>query len=211
MTHLTARELAAWRDTPSESDRARIVGHLAACDECTARYAEMIRARAPESAPSHFEPEAFVSHGYAAMEARRGKRLAFRPAVLVALAAAAAIALAVWLPRAPGTRPDGGGDTMRGAGVQAVAPAGDVSGAVEFRWTSPVSADRYAVEVKDAAGRRVFYRETRDERMPADAALDAALRPGVRFTWTVTALDGSGEPVAQSPPREFTRSAASLR
>lgn len=212
MTHLTSHELAAWRDSPSAADRPRIVGHLAACAECASRYAEMIRARGPEGAASQFDPQPFATRGYAALAKRRGRVLVFRPLVLVPLATAAALVLAVWLPSTRRAEaPAATAPVVRGARPEALAPAGDVRGPIEFRWASPVSPDRYAVEVRDGHGQRIFYRETPDERLPADAALEAALRTGVHFTWTVAALDGSGEVIAQSTPRAFTRTAPAGR
>lgn len=203
MTHLTRDELLAWRDAPSPASRDRIVGHLAACDECTAVYAESIRTRGAESPPARFEARDFAGLAAARPTARV---LAFRPRLWIPLAVAAGILLVVLLPvMRPGTDAIVETDARRGSAPEALAPAGPTSGVIEFRWASPSPADRYAVEVKDAAGERIFYRETRDVRLAGDAVLDAALQPGVRYTWTVTALDATGETISQSPPREFTR------
>jgi hypothetical protein len=205
--HLTRQELTAWRDAPSEADRARILGHLAACEDCTSRLAELVRAAAPGTADSpQAAPRDFVQRGYGVMPKRRGQMVVFRPQVLIPLAAAAAIVLAVWIPSSRRTsEPVDGTPVVRGTRPQALTPAGEVSGALEFTWASPVSADRYGIEIKDAAGQRVFYRETRDARLIADAALDAVLRPGAPYAWTVAALDGSGEVIAVSEPRSFSR------
>lgn len=209
MTHLTRDELLAWRDHPSPASRDGIVGHLAACDECSAVYAELIRTRSAETPPERFAARDFVARGYAAAARPPASVLAFRPRVWIPLAVAAAILLAVLLPvMRPGTDAVVETGVVRGSVPEALAPAGPTRGAIEFRWASPSAADRYAVEVKDGAGQRVFYRETRDMRLGGDAALDAALRPGLRYTWTVTALDATGETLSQSPPREFTRVAA---
>lgn len=209
MTHLTRDELLAWLDASSPATRDWIVGHLAACDECSARYAELIRTRGAEMPPERFKAHDFVERGYAAAARPPAPLLAFRPRLLIPLAVAAGILLVVFLPvRRPGTYAVVETDAVRGSRPQALAPAGETSGAIEFRWASPSAADRYAVEVKDAAGQRIFYRETRDVRLAGDAVLDAALQPGQRYTWTVTALEATGEPISQSPPREFTRVAA---
>lgn len=208
MTHLTRADLVAWRDTPAELDRGRIVGHLAECDACSALYAELIRTRAPEPATAHFDREAFARRGYGAVQTPPGRVLVFQRKLFIPLAAAAALLLVLWLPSTRRTVEEGRdpAPVMRGGRPDALAPAGQVGGPIEFRWTSPMAADRYAVEVKDAAGQRLFYRETRDTRLAADAALESALRPGVRFSWTVTALDAAGEALAHSTPRDFTRS-----
>lgn len=207
MTHLTRAELAAWHATPAESDRAHIVGHLAECDVCGAMYAELIRAHVPD-ALEHFTAGQFRDAGYAALAPSHGRMLLFRPRVLLPVAAAAAILLAVWVPtlRREDDPARSTPQVLRGGVPEAIAPSGDVTGPIEFRWTAPAGADRYAVEVKGQDGRRVFYRETRDPRLSAGAELDAALAPGGAFTWTVATLDGSGEVIAESHPRAFTRS-----
>jgi hypothetical protein len=208
MTHLTRAELESWHRTAIEADRDRIVGHLAVCDACAATYAAIVRAHVDEE-PSHFDTRDFREAGYGALAPAPRRRFFFRPGLLVPLAAAAAILLAIWV---PSLRPADDSDetpsrVLRGAATpQAIAPSGDVEGAIEFRWTAAAGADRYAIEVKDHTGRRVFYRETRDERLAAaDAALLAALARGGSFTWTVATLDGAGEILAQSTPRSFTR------
>jgi len=209
VTHLTRDELVAWRDAPSPESRDAIVGHLAACDECSAVYAELIRTRGAEGPPQRFQARDFVAPGYAAKARPAARVLMFQPRLWIPLAVAAGILLVVLLPgMRQGTDAVVETNAARGSAPEALAPAGETSGAIEFRWASPSAADRYAVEVKDAAGQRIFYRETRDERLAGDAVLDAALRPGVRYTWTVTALEATGEAISQSPPREFTRVAA---
>lgn len=207
MTHLTRDELMAWRDAPAPGAREHIVGHLAACDACAAVYAELIRTAAHDAPPAHFDPQAFSGRGYETLGEPRGRLLVFERKLFIPLAAAAAIILAIWLPgwRAGGDR---GGDSpvvMRGGRPEAVTPSGDVRSPLEFRWNVSAGAARYAIEVKDAAGERVFYRETRDEHLTEDAAMAAAVRPGVRYTWTVTTLDEAGEAIAQSLPRAFMR------
>jgi hypothetical protein len=207
VTHLTPQELTLWRDRPAEADRARIVGHLAVCEPCTSRLAELVRAAAPGAADAPpLAPGDFVQRGYGVMQKRRGQLIVFRPQVLIPLAAAAAILLAVWLPASRrASEPVDGAPVVRGTRPQALTPAGDVSGALEFTWASPVSPDRYGIEIKDAAGQRVFYRETRDARLASDAALEAVLRPGAQYLWTVAALDEAGEVIAVSEPRAFSR------
>lgn len=213
MPHLTRDELMAWRDAPAPGARQRIVGHLAACDACAAVYAELIRTSAPDTHPQHFDPQAFTSQGYGTLGEPRGRVFVFERKVFIPLAAAAAIVLAIWLPdrRTAGDGSAGSPVVMRGGRPEAVTPSGDVNGPLEFRWSVSAGATRYAIEVKDAAGRRVFYRETRDEHLTQDAALDAAVRPGVPYTWTVTTLDEAGEAVAQSLPQPFTRAPAPRR
>lgn len=205
--HLTRQELTAWRDGPPAADRARVVGHLAVCEECTSRLAELVRAAAPGAADApQLAPGDYVQRGYGVMQKRRGQLIVFRPQVLIPLAAAAVILLAVWLPASwQGSGRVDETPVMRGTHPQTLTPAGEVSGPLEFTWASPVSPDRYGIEILDAAGQRVFYRETRDARLASDGALEAVLQPGAQYTWTVAALDDAGEVIAVSEPRAFSR------
>lgn len=213
MTHLTRAELSSWHDTPREADRDRIVGHLAECDACAGIYAEMIRTRPldDEGGEAHFKADAFIARGYAAAPPARpsGRVLIFHRTLLIPLAAAAALVLFVWLPaRRPALEPVTPTNAVRGGGVQTISPSGEVRGPVEFRWVSPVQPDRFAVEVNDAAGQRVFYRETREDRLAPDAPLVSMLRPGTAYTWTVSALDAAGETISRSAPVPFVRVAS---
>jgi hypothetical protein len=212
MIHLTRDELLAWRDAPSEANRARVIEHLASCDRCAGLYAEMIRTRPldGDAGDARFAAGDFVMRGYAAapLPAPRGRMFVFQRKLVIPLAAAAALVLFVWMPaRRPA--PPTPTDAVRGGTMQALSPSGEVRGRIEFRWTSAAAPDRFAVEVKDAAGQRVFYRETRDDRLSGDAALESLLRPGAAYTWTVAALDAAGETISRSTPVSFVRGGAS--
>jgi hypothetical protein len=200
MTHLTRDELLAWRDNPAPADRERTISHLAACDACGALYAELFRTRPADLPSAHFKAGEFAQRGYSAGAASRRRPGLAR--VLVPLAAAAAIVAAIVIPRlAPDPDPVADPGAIRGSRIEAVqAVAG---GAIIFTWTSPFVADRYAVEVIDASATRIFYRETRESRLTPGPELSERLRPGSRYTWTVTALDTAGEVIGRSRPREL--------
>lgn len=205
MTHLTRDELLAWRDAPADGERARIVGHLASCDECGAAYAELIRTRPADAAPARFDERAFAERGYAAARPSPPPAPWLRPRVLVPLAAAAAVILALALPARDEERPADDADAVRGSKLETIAPDGRISGPLEFRWMTPFDRVRYVLNVTDANGNPVATRETRTGRLDADAALDAILQRGVTYRWTVTAVDEAGEVIATTPPRTFTR------
>jgi hypothetical protein len=207
VTHLTGDELRTWRDTPSEDARQRIVSHLAACDECAATYAELFRTREAGESASRFSPADFAARGYGTVAASRpGRVLAFRPRVLLPLAAAAAVVFMLFLPGLqPGSDRVVDTDAVRGGRLQGLAPAGPASDPIEFRWASPVAASRYVVEVRDDSGTVVLQRETRDDRLRLDPASAEPLRPGASYSWTVRALDSDGEAVGVSSPRTFSR------
>ena len=63
VTHLTRDELVRWRDAPHQGDRDRIVLHLAACDDCGALYAELMRTRPATAAAEVLAPAAFAKAG----------------------------------------------------------------------------------------------------------------------------------------------------
>jgi hypothetical protein len=209
MTHLTRDELLAWRDRPGPADRARVIEHLAACDACGAVYAELFRTRpADQPQPAAFDTARFALRGYAA-----GRQAPSRPRLarlLVPLAAAALIVAALLIPqRQRDLDPVADTDAVRGSRIETVQAA--AGGAIVFAWTSPFAADRYAVEVTDASATRIFYRETRESRLTPGPELSGSLRPGGRYTWTVTALDSAGEAISRSAPRELRADGGSGR
>ena len=92
MTHLSSEQLRQWRDAPTEAARATVVGHLAVCDQCTQRYAELIRTRPLGDARPTLQVADFVVRGL--------ESAAFRPVtgtrnLTSRLALAAAVLLAV--------------------------------------------------------------------------------------------------------------------
>jgi hypothetical protein len=63
--HLLRDELIQWRDHGNAADRERITLHLASCASCAAAYAELIRTAPAVQKATHFNPEDFVTRGYA--------------------------------------------------------------------------------------------------------------------------------------------------
>ena len=206
MTHLAEADLARWHREHPEDDRARVVAHLAACDECRRALAAIVRAEAPAT-PARFASADFVDAGYRA-RARARSILHFRRfdargfAVGLALAAGLVLAIAIpWSTRepagpAPAVRP-------RGADVQPLSPAGAVRGDVVFDWASGVRASRYRVEVGAGNG-TLFSTETARGPLPMPAAWGPKLQPGADYWWTVTALDQNGTAITSSPRQTFS-------
>lgn len=84
-----------------------------------------------------------------------------------------------------------GGVVMRGGhaivALRARVPAGALTNAPErFVWESSAADATYAVEVRDESGAVVFEARTQGSTLAFPATL--ALRPGERYTWTVTVL-----------------------
>ena len=204
--HLTSDELIRWRDEARPVDRARVVKHLAECDACGARLAELLRTQPPDAAPRRFDPSRFVARGIdagAAGLAVRSPGRWRRTGWWVPAAAAAAILLAVLVvPQL--RRPAAPSGTTRGAEIALAAPVGDVRAPITFTWTGATGASRYLVEIYDAELLRIAEGRTTGTRWTPGADVVSRLQPGRTYRWTVSALDSAGEPTQTSAMRRFT-------
>lgn len=202
MTHLTRDELVAWRDQRDPKTRQRIVAHLAVCDACGAMCADLVRIRPAAIVPVRFAPADFAPRAYSLHRPPpfRGARLG----TLVPLGIAALLAIVVLVPllRDGPTVPEQTGAT-RGGAIGGLQPSGQTDAPTEFSWNSSAPAYTYRVEVKDTAGVVLLSRTVASRRFEAPADVARRFKPGERYTWTVTALDSSGEPTAASDPVEF--------
>ncbi len=203
MTHLSREELKrSWREGP-ESERERIVSHLAVCDECGALYGELIDVwdLATPKPAAESRPE-LAARGYRAYRPRRSGLFSLPPLVWGAAAAALLVALGVFTLRDPSPRHDPGG--IRGASLQPLSPIGRVDPPIDFRWESPVRAFRYRIEVVDAERRPriVLYSDVESIALPRERLLE--LEPGMEYGWFVVALDESGEEIMRAPLRLFS-------
>jgi hypothetical protein len=209
MTHLTRDELVAWRDRPTDGERARVMEHLGACRPCASVYAELLRT-APVEQPARFNPADFVQRGY---EVRRSAASA--PAWISAmgswgpwgsaLTAAAALVLIVLIVPRLKDDPD---VHLRGTGIELTAPAAAAGRPIVLAWSTGLAATSFSVEIKDASGSLVHRATTSEKTMTLPDTVAAALRPGQTYTWTVTALDASGQPIT-SASSTFLAGAAS--
>ena len=141
MTHFTDFELHRWRDSGPGADRERVIGHIAECADCAARYAVAIRNR-----PLQAEP-AKDAAGFVAAARRRP------PKWVAPLVAAAAIIIALIVPltmhrREPPLQ-------LRGGGIQTF------SNDRELAWASGIAAAKYRVEI--SGGYRFETDKTRIE------------------------------------------------
>jgi hypothetical protein len=205
MTHLTEAELVRWRDQGAAEDRAHLLSHLAACDGCRRRLAELVRLGPIAGARAHFDPEDFAARG---RTVARQSRARYRwPAIWGAAAAAVAAVLIVALVVVRPDPPPNASLAVRGGELSAMAPVGEVTRVDELRWASPFAASRYRVVVRDAAAKTVLSGETAGERIPLSPDEAARLAPG-RYTWTIQALDGAGRTIAVSRPQSFEVQAA---
>lgn len=199
MTHLTRDDLLRWRDTPSPADRDRIVLHLAACDECGALYAELMRTRPAAAGPEALEPAAFIKAGAGAGPAPRARII--RPTrwmtlrrFAIPLAAAAVVILGVTtlLKRDPGSYRGGDGEP------QLSAPSGTVdSAALAFEWTAPpdTPSPRLLVYALDEPSQPVVDAKNAASPFRLTSEQAARLRPGIDYRWMIefTTRDGRVE------------------
>jgi len=204
MSHLTRDELERWWAAGRPEERSRIVGHLAACDDCSALYGDILDTLPVEPAAGA-EVERLKRLGYRAYRPeRRAGILARRPAWAGLVLAAGLVAAAFLLPvltRRSAPPQDG---AVRGTAIQLLSPAGTVRPPVEFRWRSPVSAASFRLEVLDDSGRTVYTSRVAQEHTAVPGALEALLEPGREYRWQVVALDEAGEEIIRSEPRRFS-------
>ncbi len=202
MTHLSADELRTWYEHGRANDRSKVIGHLAECETCRKSLSALAMAAAPEtiSAPVVTTQEA-VPLGYAARKEPASPRswaAWLRPAY--GLAAAAVLLLSiVWLAT---PRNDDADTAVRSADLMALSPAGPTN-VVEFKWESPLLAAKYRVVVRDAAGAVVYSRETEASPLAVDATARSQWATMADYTWTVSALDSTGQVIAESKPAAF--------
>lgn len=199
MIHLSPDELKAWYEHGRAADRERVMGHLGECDACRGALAALAVADVADVSAPAVSVADVLPRGYAARKAPAAARWAWlRPAY--ALAGAAVVVAAVLWVTSP--RVGVGDDAVRSSELATLAPAGATSG-LEFRWNSPFEAARYRVTVRDAAGTLVFSAETTEPSLAIDAATRGKFATMVEYSWTVSALDRSGEVIAESKPRIF--------
>ena len=203
-SHLNSEELQRWRDDPSPADRDRIVSHLAVCDACGSRYAEMVRTSPAAEIDATLSADAFRERGYAVYGGRRPWFLAFTTLAPLTAAAAVLIAVGVYL-----LAPDRTPSMARGGGAAAdlLRPSRATVAANElrFEWTVPEGTTRQSLTVVDLSQPdepvisrddvRPGYVPTAEERL--------RLKPGVTYRWFVECRTATGA-TAVSPSATFS-------
>jgi hypothetical protein len=121
--------------------------------------------------------------------------------VLLPMAAVAVLALGfVLIDRRGGSSDLTVADTVRGTELQVTAPAGAVDIIREFRWQSPIQADRYRVMVR--RGQDVIWQgETTGLSLAPPQA--GVIERDVQYEWVVEAIDREGNVRMTSPPQPF--------
>lgn len=152
--------------------RATSVAHLATCRRCRTAVASVARALADPA----------VARAIARTD--RGRRGRLWRIVLPA-AAAAAILVALGVPRWTDDRTHRKPPTPLAERPTPTAPIGLVAAATALRWTPVPGADRYRVTLFDATGRVRYRTEVGDTAAPLPDSV--VLVPGRPYLWQVDA------------------------
>jgi hypothetical protein len=192
MTHLSDDDLRRWRDGAAESERGRMVSHLAECESCAGRYASIFRNR-PLETPVTPAPEELTQRGYAAYGRPRVNSwtsLFAKPAV--ALASLAVIVAVVWTIRDRQAEPVYRG---AGAGVELLTPpdGSTVANDVAFQWRAEdATGCRLRVYDPSHPDSPVVDRRA-DSGAQAQAGERERLVSGVTYRWFVECASADGQ------------------
>jgi hypothetical protein len=193
MNHFTDLELQRWAKNGPGEDAGRLTEHLAACEECSRRYAQAIRTQPLPEEEAPRDVREFVDAGH---------RVAHpRPRWMWPAAIAAAILIAIVVaPMLLRNQPSENDELrLRGTAVQAVSPSGVVSSPnFEFKWASGVQAAGYRVEI-GRGEKTIAFVDTRESHLAAPPTL-----PAGDYWWQVSALDEAHRPITTSQRVAFT-------
>jgi hypothetical protein len=207
------------RMTESSSADPKAAAHLAECPHCQTELSMLKSFEA--SVPSANEGAA-VAWIAAQLERKQNAPVAKQAVVRVpfwrtmfrvpymagAAALSAVLVLGISLYHGnqegpPKIGPGIGHGNFRG-GIHLVAPVGDLAQApAEFRWDAVAGASSYLVELKDVAGVTLASAKSTQNVLPVTPEMKANMSSGKPLTWKVTALDASGNAVADSSGGNF--------
>lgn len=122
--------------------------------------------------------------------------------VWAAAAAVFVLAVGLYIWREPSGEPDPG---VRGSEVQLLGPAGSVTLPLEFRWSSPVVASSFRVELLE--GDQTLASRTSTQQHLPSSEFGSLLQSRRDYRWRVTALDENGETIVASAVGRFHVSA----
>jgi hypothetical protein len=206
--HLSAEELQRWHDRGPVEDRTRVIAHLAECDDCAGRLAELVRTSPVEDVSGILAPAEFAPRAHAMVEssASVSTPVRHRP-VFWSLAAAAVLVLAVGgsylLRDAPTEAPVFRGDTLA---VELLQPVTEEIAAADlvFEWRTPDAVGPVRLRVVDLArpDSPVIDRTGVLSGYRPEPAELARLRPGIPYRWFIEYRADAGA-VVTSPAGRF--------
>ena len=170
------------------------------------RDVDWIAARLAESTPLASNATTKVEPPASWLErltAALGGGQAWAGAAAMAMLAAAVF---LWQDSPPGL-PEGLGQgpaIVRSGQLQAIAPVGDLPAApTQLSVEAIAAAARYRFEMREVDRTVLWTAEADAPTMAIPSEISAAALPGKTLIWSATALDESGEALAQSPPTRF--------
>jgi hypothetical protein len=206
--------------TESSSADPKAAAHLAECPHC---QTELSMLKSFEASVPSADEGAAVAWIAAQLERKQNApaakqavarvpfwRTMFRvPYLAGAAALAAVLVLGISLyhggdKEGPGNISPGIGHGNFRGGIHLVSPVGDVTQApVEFRWEAVSGANNYVVELKDVTGKTLASAKSTQNVLPVTPEMKANMSSGKPLSWKVTALDASGNAVADSSGGSF--------
>ncbi len=205
--------------TESSSADPKAAAHLAECPHC---QTELSMLKSFEASVPTADEGAAVAWIAAQLERKQNApaakqtvarvpfwRTMFRVPYLAGAAALAAVlvlGISLYKPEGPGKIGGGsyGNSAFRSGAVHLVAPVGNLEQApAEFRWEAVSGADSYMVELKDVTGKTLASARSTQNAMAVTPEMKANMSSGKPLSWKVTALDASGNAVADSSGGSF--------
>jgi len=93
---------------------------------------------------------------------------------------------------------------MRSGDIRLTDPTGELTRIPgHFQWSALPRGKSYSVQLLEVDGTVLWSGQTADNSLIASPELKSKIRPGKQLLWTVTALDASGKPIAQSSQAGF--------
>ena len=203
MTHFTEAELKRWSVNGPGADRDRVMSHVVECSACMHAYSASVRENRLVQTDASEDLSEFVQAGYASRHRGAQSKLFTMAKWVVPIAAAAAIAVAVSLPRLRQIPTPSNQISLRGVAVQPLSPQGDSANIAEFRWMSSVSASKYVITIGEQTAVITTADSSGTTWRPSPQQI-ASFKPGHTYWWTVVALDEQGSVIVSSEKQPFT-------
>ncbi|MGZ4900381.1 MAG: hypothetical protein ACXV8X_12050 [Candidatus Angelobacter sp.] len=97
-----------------------------------------------------------------------------------------------------------GSGQFRSGAIHLVSPVSEINQApAEFRWDAFQGASSYSVELKDVAGITLAGAKSTQNVLPVTPEMKANMISGKPLKWKVTALDATGNEIANSSTEQF--------
>jgi hypothetical protein len=208
------------RFTENAPTDAKAAAHLASCAHCQTELAMLKDFQAATPTANEGAAVAWI----AAQLQRQQTGASTRPASVArgsvwrnllrvpymagaaALVAVLVLAISLYHPESGHPKLSGPGNigVFRSGEVKLVSPTGDlIQVPGEFRWEAVPGAASYTVELTDALDQPLASATSSQPQISTTTEMRAAMRAGMPIKWKVTALDASGNKIADSSGGSF--------